>query len=692
MQAAAALLGGAQGVSPRLLADDGLVPSAARPQSEVKCISFSGILEDTQWCQHSCGAPVPDCPRNFCQCENALPAKSLDERMNTGDTDDRDPWKCALSPPPIQSEVSAYESLPPWTDLTRDVAMGIPAFFLHETGGHNWTAVEDALWRLTPFSRHVCAGQAQHQGSLFLLQALRKHWKRTDNVDAAGVHVSAALMSESGMRLLGQDGRRASCEAPPPEDLYSSDLDRLADELEVPDGPFLSGKPFVFLTVASPGEGFMFRHPRLNATLQRGNPLFVTNDANYMAQPSWLTRLGRDAGKHTVPFGRQARVLLPYLSDDALAAAAASDAPPMPMKNRTGVMFHGALLRNGNEGQPRVVRKAMENMLYYLSADTPTNLHMEQFPAGARADPVKGEAPSQVVASAKAMQESRICLAPEGDTPMSRRVIDALAAGCVPLFYVAADEDTDGKARQLPFAHSIDWRKIAFFMKVSECPQRDAEWIDRAYADVATLQHMANAGREAFNSFLSFGSRSRGDDAQPPIRMATALLLEVQRIDSHWDASKGGRSPNPAAPVSNDHAKTTTWSKPRANAARGKAGKDRAAGKGGEAGEAGEGGEGGAGEGGKQREETIVVDGGGGRNIWGLTPATGACSSTQPGDVDEASCAGWCQAEQAAEHCRWCKCRGCLRLADACSDDLWIHRKEYPNDPACVGPCASQSA
>ena len=37
----------------------------------------------------------------------------------------------------------------------------------------------------------------------------------------------------------------------------------------------------------------------------------------------------------------------------------------------------------------------------------------------------------------------------------------------------------------------------------------------------------------------------------------------------------------------------------------------------------------------------------------------------------------WCQVEQAAEHCRWCKCRGCLRLADACGDDLWIHR----NDP-----------
>ena len=665
MHAAALLV---QGVSPRLRADDGLaplnVPSAPLSQRDAtSCISFSGILEDTQWCQHSCGAPVPDCPHNFCQCEDALPVKSLDERMNLGDTDDRDPWKCALNPAPVQGEVSAYASQPPWTDLTRDVAMSIPAFFLHESGGHNWTAVENNLWRLTPFSRHVCAGQAQHQGSLFLLQALRKHWKRTENVDAAGVHVSAALMSESGMRLLGEDGRQASCEAPPAEDLYSSELDRLADELELPGGalpvqqpnpnpnpnsnpnpnpnpypnppggPFLSGKPFVFLTAASPGEGFMFCHPRLNATLQRGNPVFVTNDPNYMAQPSWLTRLGRGEGKNTVPFGHQARVLLPYLSDDSLAAAAADDLldanGPTPMKDRVGVMFHGALLRNGNEGQPRVVRKAMENMLYYLNSDTPTNLHMEKFPAGARADPKDGKAPSQVVASAKAMQASRICLAPEGDTPMSRRVVDALAAGCVPVFYVAADEDTDGKRRELPLAHSIDWRAIAFFMKASDCPQRDAEWLGKAYADVATLQRMSNAGREAFNSLLSFGSRTQGNDAQPPIRMATALLLEVQNVGSHWNASTGGRTPDPATPVSNNYAKTTTKTKPQPSQKL----KTKA---------------GGGGEQPAEMHEIVVVDGGGGKNIWGSTAAAGACESTQPGDVPTASCAAWCQ----VKHCR----------------------------------------
>ena len=611
----------AQGVGPRHRTSDGLAPLDVPGTSLLtKCISFTGISEDTEWCQHSCGAPVPDCPDSFCQCEDALPVRSLDERMGTGDTAARDPWACALDPPPVQIEVSAFRRQPPWTDVNRDVVMGIPAFFLHETGGHNWRAVEESLWRLTPFSRHVCAGQSQHQGSLFLLQALRKHWKRTEDVDSAGVHVSAALMSESGMRVLGEDGQHASCQEPPPEDLYSSQLNRLADELEVPNGPFLSGKPFVFLTAASAGEGFMLRHPRLNATLRRGNPVFVTNDANYMAQPSWLERL------HGYPAEDQARVLLPYLSDDSLAAAAASEGLPTPMKDRAGVMFHGSLLRNGNEAQPRLVRKQMETMLGHLDSSTPTNLNMETFPSTNFDDPVDDEAPVQVIASAHAMQTSRICLAPEGDTPMSRRLVDALAAGCVPVFYVSADEDTDGKRRELPLAHSIDWRAIAFFMKASNCPKRDAEWLGETYADVVTLQRMSNAGRLAFNRLLSFGNRTKNDDTQAPIRMATALLFEVSSLRGNSGISSPHSVSSPS-PYAGD-------------------------------------GEGGA--------DVTEVDSGSGHNIWGGTAATGACKSTQPGDASTASCEGWCQVEHAAKHCRWCKCRNCLRLTAACAADLAI--------------------
>ena len=75
----------------------------------------------------------------------------------------------------------------------------------------------------------------------------------------------------------------------------------------------------------------------------------------------------------------------------------------------------------------------------------------------------------------------------------------------------------------------------------------------------------------------------------------------------------------------------------------------------------GSGGEGGGGDG--------SGHGDGGQNIWGSTPAVGACHSTQPNDVKYATCSGWCEADKAAEHCRLCECRGCQRLTAACTDD-----------------------
>ena len=48
------------------------------------------------------------------------------------------------------------------------------------------------------------------------------------------------------------------------------------------------------------------------------------------------------------------------------------------------------------------------------------------------------------------------------------------------------------------------------------------------------------------------------------------------------------------------------------------------------------------------------------------TAPTGACFSTHEGDVGQAMCSGWCDVARAEEHCSWCKCRGCQRLADAC--------------------------
>ena len=82
----------------------------------------------------------------------------------------------------------------------------------------------------------------------------------------------------------------------------------------------------------------------------------------------------------------------------------------------------------------------------------------------------------------------------------------------------------------MPLAHSIDWRSIALFMKASDCPARDAAWLEEQHADVDTLAAMSHRGRDAFDRFLSFGTRKREDKDDKdalPMRMASALLEEV---------------------------------------------------------------------------------------------------------------------------------------------------------------------
>ena len=178
----------------------------------------------------------------------------------------------------------------------------------------------------------------------------------------------------------------------------------------------------------------MFSHPRLKAALRLGSPVFATNDANYMRQPQ---NMEQDWDDEWV-VNEQTRVLLPYLSDDALAQDTSGSALRR-MADREGIMFHGAMARGveGTGGFVRDVRVQMAAMLNHLNpSSTPANLRTESHADTNAIDPWGNQVPEQVAETAKAMQAARICMAPEGDTPMSRRLIDALAAGCVPLFYV----------------------------------------------------------------------------------------------------------------------------------------------------------------------------------------------------------------------------------------------------------------
>lgn len=63
------------------------------------------------------------------------------------------------------------------------------------------------------------------------------------------------------------------------------------------------------------------------------------------------------------------------------------------------------------------------------------------------------------------MLKSKFCLVPEGDTPSSRRLFEALAAGCIPVMFGQLDEIMSN----LPFLNAIDWASIAIFAGSLSC-------------------------------------------------------------------------------------------------------------------------------------------------------------------------------------------------------------------------------
>ena len=78
------------------------------------------------------------------------------------------------------------------------------------------------------------------------------------------------------------------------------------------------------------------------------------------------------------------------------------------------------------------------------------------------------------------MLSSIFCLVPEGDTSTSRRLFDALAAGCIPIViadfyggkegYLPTQRPGDrAMEANLPFTNLVDWARIAIFVNGLHC-------------------------------------------------------------------------------------------------------------------------------------------------------------------------------------------------------------------------------
>merc|ERR1719453_1940934 len=70
-----------------------------------------------------------------------------------------------------------------------------------------------------------------------------------------------------------------------------------------------------------------------------------------------------------------------------------------------------------------------------------------------------------VETSAASYMNSKFCLIVEGSTPTSRRLFDAMGAGCVPIM-IGGEA---GIKKNLAFQKTIDWSKIVYYAGDLDC-------------------------------------------------------------------------------------------------------------------------------------------------------------------------------------------------------------------------------
>ena len=188
---------------------------------------------------------------------------------------------------------------------------------------------------------------------------------------------------------------------------------------------------------------------------------------------------------------------------------------------RTSVVFHGHTGRYDG-GQ----RAAVRDILRWVNgSDWLSSFRIKSNVTALRA---------QMAVTGQAMLRGALCFAPAGDTPTSRRLFEALAAGCTPIISRPANQ----WASYLPFGAVIDWKAIAYFLSPARASlahrhqvpahngsiwasrRSEAAWVDALRQQYPhQVRHVQAMGYAAFCSHL--------DPQGNPKGVADALLASA---------------------------------------------------------------------------------------------------------------------------------------------------------------------
>lgn len=424
----------------------------------------------------------------------------------------------------------------------RDVVNGsrAPSFYLHETGAFNFSSrvacFSAAIHNGSTYGsfrddadNHVMPNVAEHLTDFWFVEQLRHHPARTSDIDAADFHVVGAALRTS---WFASQLDRQECGS---EVGHFQRVDELVREMLALEAFRKSGgRNFVFVD-SDWNWNVVFGH-RLASIVRDSGAVLATVDTtiasfggvrpeNVVVIPykahfelenaafaEKLTLVGAGGA-------RQRRVQRPW-------SFAYHDVDLFTSDRNVSFTFHGTMERV-REGRFRTSLRSLGNDL--------ANASVQDVRFGGFSVP---EVTQVTRNTADTLLRSEFCFVPSGDTPSSRRLFDALAAGCVPIVF----SDLASVGPNLPFRDLVDWSKVAIFAGSLQCASDRVslvtDWLrcleDPGNQLAAKAELLRHFGRQAFVNFLSY--RSKG--------LAAGVVSELKRIKAfrEWRAREQGKA------------------------------------------------------------------------------------------------------------------------------------------------------
>mmetsp|Transcript_19345 Transcript_19345/g.42208 ORF Transcript_19345/g.42208 Transcript_19345/m.42208 type:complete len:699 (-) Transcript_19345:41-2137(-) len=384
---------------------------------------------------------------------------------------------------PTASEISV---------LSEKVQTAPVKFFLHETGVFNFSKATNCFIKalganpgVDDFDSRVRPNIAEHLGEMWLLQRLREHPSRTMDMDEAQVHVVGipVFVSKKSSEL----GNKGQCGG---KVAHQRRMKRILEVLPaMPHFQRSQGRNFFFFTTHWDVQHSFTEE--LLSFLDAHKVMIGTADSDYIR---WY------------PYPNIQKIILPYKVHSLLEASALDEPITPPSLPSVSFTFHGDMLRR-HDGQQRDILATFAELL------PNTNIVNSTF--SLVADYAK-----QCSHTASIVKESRFCFVPAGDSPTSRRLFDAVAAGCIPVVM----SDFDGIARNLPFSKTVDWSQHLLFGGSLQCTSGDVggstQWLGAAHDRYElTGRQMRQNLKKLFREHLSY-TKGHG--------LVTSLLSELR--------------------------------------------------------------------------------------------------------------------------------------------------------------------